>query len=342
MKKILILSANPNNTSRLRLDEEIREIKQGLQLATKRDKFVIESAEAVRYRDIHRSILNFEPQIVHFSGHGAGEPGLVFEDNAGKQKLVDAEALAGLFELFADQVECVLLNACYSEIQAQAIAQHLDYVIGMSHEIGDQAAIEFAVGFYDALGAGRTVEFAYQLGCNAILMAGIPEHLTPVLKSRKTILENNCYKEIRKPGSLIRIKKPPKLGETALLNRILKYAKQQDYQTVSLNFQDADVNIIDNLDRLLQWLCSSINHKLNLADNSSDYWENWRNRLGSKVTCTHYLEEHLLPQIPNAIALGFDWQKLRLIVVHSKDAEIPLNINQSPFNVGLTIEIPPN
>ncbi|AFZ01297.1 SAV_2336 N-terminal domain-related protein [Calothrix sp. PCC 6303] len=373
LKKILILSANPNNTSRLRLGEEIREIKQGLQLATRRDRFVIESAEVVRYRDIHRSILNSEPQIVHFSGHGAGEPGLVFEDNAGKQKLVDAEALAGLFELFADQVECVLLNACYSEIQAQAIAQHLDYVIGMSHEIGDQAAIEFAVGFYDALGAGRTVEFAYKLGCNAIRMAGIPEHLTPVLKSRKTILENNCYKEIRKPGSLIQIKKPPKLGETALLNRILKYANQQDYQIINIDFQVTDVNILDNLDRLLQWICSSITNKLNLADNSSNYWQNWRNRLGSKVICTNYLEEYLLPQIPNAIALGFDnieeifkypditndflgllrgwheraksdtvWQKMRLIVVYSKDAEIPLNINQSPFNVGLTIEIPPN
>jgi formylglycine-generating enzyme required for sulfatase activity len=192
VRKILVLSANPKGTKPLRLDEEIREIKQGLQLAKKRDRFVIESAEAVRYRDIHRSILNCEPQIVHFSGHGAGEPGLLFEDNTGKHKLVDAEALAGLFELFADQVECVLLNACYSEIQAQAIAQHIDYVIGMSDEIGDQAAIEFAVGFYDALGAGRTVEFAYKLGCNAIRMAGIPEHLTPQL-----------LKKVDLPGKII-------------------------------------------------------------------------------------------------------------------------------------------
>jgi formylglycine-generating enzyme required for sulfatase activity len=192
VRKILVLSANPKGTKPLRLDEEIREIKQGLQLAIKRDRFVIESAEAVRYRDIHRSILNCEPQIVHFSGHGAGEPGLLFEDNTGKHKLVDAEALAGLFELFADQVECVLLNACYSEIQAQAIAQHIDYVIGMSDEIGDQAAIEFAVGFYDALGAGRNVEFAYKLGCNTILMAGIPEHLTPQL-----------LKKVDLPGKII-------------------------------------------------------------------------------------------------------------------------------------------
>ncbi|MBD0264121.1 MAG: GUN4 domain-containing protein, partial [Tolypothrix sp. Co-bin9] len=187
VKKILVLSANPKGTKTLRLNEEIREIKEGLQLAKKRDSFKIESAEAVRDIDIHRSILNYEPQIIHFSGHGAGEEGLIFEDNTGQQKLVDAAALAGLFDLFADQVECVLLNACYSEIQAKAIAQHINYVIGMSHEIGDKAAIEFAVGFYDGLGAGEGVQFAYDLGCNAINMAGIQEHLTPQLLRKEDL-----------------------------------------------------------------------------------------------------------------------------------------------------------
>jgi hypothetical protein len=187
VKKILVLLANPKGTKLLRLNQEIREIKEGLQLAKKRDNFQIESAEAVRDIDIHRSILNYEPQIIHFSGHGAGEPGLIFEDNTGQQKLVDAAALAGLFELFADQVECVLLNACYSEIQAKAIAQHINYVIGMSQEIGDKAAIKFAVGFYDALGAGRSVEFAYKLGCQVIRMAGIREHLTPQLLRKQEL-----------------------------------------------------------------------------------------------------------------------------------------------------------
>jgi hypothetical protein len=187
VKKILVLSANPKGTKPLRLNEEIREIKEGLQLAKKRDSFQIESAEAVRDIDIHRSILNYKPQIIHFSGHGAGEEGLIFEDNTGQQKLVDAAALAGLFELFAPQVECVLLNACYSEIQAKAIAQHINYVIGMSQEIGDKAAIKFAVGFYDALGAGRSVEFAYKLGCQVIRMAGIREHLTPQLLRKEDL-----------------------------------------------------------------------------------------------------------------------------------------------------------
>lgn len=184
MNKILILAANPKDTSRLRLDEELREIEEGLLRAKKRDQFVLKTALAVRHRDIHRQILDFEPQIVHFSGHGEGENGLLFEDVMGQIKLVDAVALADLFELFAEHVKCVLLNACYSEIQAKAIAQHIDYVIGMNQAIGDKAAIEFAVGFYDALGAGKNVEFAYKLGCRVIRMAGSSEHITPVLLTK--------------------------------------------------------------------------------------------------------------------------------------------------------------
>jgi hypothetical protein len=184
---ILILAANPKGTSQLRLDEEVRDIGEGLQRAKHREEFILAQKLAVRPRDIQRALLDINPQIIHFSGHGTGDEGLVFEDEAGQPKLVDGEALAGLFELFADQIECVVLNGCYSEVQATAITQHVNYVIGMKKAIGDQAAIEFAVGFYDALGAGKTVEFAYKLGCVAIRLAGIAEQLTPVLKKKPNI-----------------------------------------------------------------------------------------------------------------------------------------------------------
>jgi TIR domain/CHAT domain len=184
MKKILILAANPRGTTPLRLDEEVREIDAGLQRAKQREQFVLEQKWAVRPRDIQRAMLDINPQIVHFSGHGVGDEGLVFEDEVGQAKLVDGEALAGLFELFADQVECVVLNGCYSEIQVEAITEHINYVIGMKKAIGDKAAIEFAVGFYDALGSGRPIEFAYKFGCAAIRLAGISEQMTPILKKK--------------------------------------------------------------------------------------------------------------------------------------------------------------
>lgn len=205
-KTILILAANPKGTSSLRLDEEVREIQHGLERASQRDRFVLQQRWAVSPKEVQRVLLNCKPNIVHFCGHGIGTPapaselpirkasfvsaghheeGLMFENATGQPQLVPSQALSSLFSLFAHQVECVVLNACYSEVQAAAIAQHISYVIGMNRAIGDRAAIEFAIGFYDALLAGESVEFAYRLGCSAIQMAGIPEHLTPVLK-RKT------------------------------------------------------------------------------------------------------------------------------------------------------------
>lgn len=168
MKKILVLAANPQATTRLRLDREVRDIQAGLERAKHRADFQLAHKSAVRPRDIQRAMLDENPQIVHFSGHGEGEEGLVFEDNAGSAKFVSGSALAALFQLFESDVECVLLNGCYSKAQAEAIVEHIDYVIGMKQAISDVAAIEFAVAFYDAIGAGRSYEFAYHFACSAI------------------------------------------------------------------------------------------------------------------------------------------------------------------------------
>ncbi|GBO51562.1 hypothetical protein APA_526 [Pseudanabaena sp. lw0831] len=180
MKTILMLAANPKNSVSLRLQEEERDIKERLRLAGYGTE-PIKTAVAVRPRDIQQAMLDFKPQIIHFSGHGADEDGLVFEDINGQSKLIGGEDLADLFDLFSDRIECVVLNACYSETQAEAIRQNIKYVIGMNQTIDDLAAIEFAVGFYAAIGAGETYEFAFKLGCSAIRLAGIKEYTTPQL-----------------------------------------------------------------------------------------------------------------------------------------------------------------
>lgn len=182
-KKILLLSANPTNTAKLRLDEEVREIQAGLERAKHREQFEIISKLAVRVDDLRRALLDNEPQFVHFCGHGGGSQGLALENNSGQMQMVSASSLAGLFKLFP-QVECVVLNACYSQKQAEAIHQHIDYVVGMNKAIGDRAAIEFAVGFYDALIAGRSIEDAFEFGRASIDLESMPESSTPILKSR--------------------------------------------------------------------------------------------------------------------------------------------------------------
>ncbi|MBW4521006.1 MAG: CHAT domain-containing protein [Scytolyngbya sp. HA4215-MV1] len=188
MIKILILTANPSNTGSnpLGLDAEVRRIEEALQRSRYRDRFQIITKLAARTMDLRRALLDHRPQIVHFSGHGTGEKGLVLENDAGKVQLVSTEALAGLFGIFeTGEIECVLLNACYSEIQATAIHQFVDCVIGMNQPIGDKSAVQFAEGFYDALGAGSPYDEAYRIGCSAIALEGSSEYSTPVLKNRK-------------------------------------------------------------------------------------------------------------------------------------------------------------
>lgn len=179
--KILFLAANPKDTEPLRLGEEVREIDTALLKAKFRDKFEIEQQHAVRVSDLQEHLLRYQPDIVHFSGHGSQAREIILEDNTGESKPVSARALSNLFALLKDNIRCVVLNACYSAGQAQAIAEHIDCVVGMSKAIGDASAIRFAAAFYQALGFGRDVKTAFGLGRNQIDLEGLNEQDTPQL-----------------------------------------------------------------------------------------------------------------------------------------------------------------
>jgi hypothetical protein len=182
---ILFLSADPSDASRLRLGEEFREIQEKLTSAKLRDRFKLEIPQlSARPSDVSQALLDIQPQIVHFSGHGSSDGALCFEDNNGKAHLIEPDALTELFKQFTPRLVCVVLNACYSEQQAKAIGEHVKYVIGMKTSIGDNAAIAYAIGFYQALGAGQKIEKAHEFGCIHIRMQNIPEHLTPILFSK--------------------------------------------------------------------------------------------------------------------------------------------------------------
>jgi hypothetical protein len=162
--KILILEANPHQD--LSLNEEIRDLEDVIQRSRDREQFEIKNRLAVRSTDLQESILEFKPNIIHFCGHGTGEEGLVFRD-----RQISTDTLSSLFELFKEHLECVVLNACYSEVQANEIIKHIKYVIGMKQAIRDDAAIAFSIGFYRALGYGRSIEDAFKFGTNAIQLA---------------------------------------------------------------------------------------------------------------------------------------------------------------------------
>jgi hypothetical protein len=195
-----------------------------------------------------------------------------------------------------------------------------------------------------------------------------PVKLTSILYLERAPIETRCYEAIGQPGGLIRIKAPQQMGKTSLLNRILSHARQQGYQIVTLDLQLVDNMILQDLDRFLQWFCASVTQGLQLPVKLTDYWDEV---FGSKMSCRDYFKSYLLPQLQSPLVLALDkvdvvfpyrsiaddffallrswyeqskdselWQKLRLILVHSTEVYIPLNLNQSPFNVGLAIELP--
>lgn len=191
--KILFLAANPADTDHLRLDAEMRAIDLALQQTTFRDRFDLKQHWAVQVTDLQHYLLRHQPDIVHFSGHGNVSSEIILEDDSGNSRPVSVRALSKLFSVLKDNIKCVVLNACYSEQQAQAIAQSINCVIGMSKAIGDDAAIGFATAFYRALGFGRDVKTAFELGCVQIDLEGLDEQDTPKLLALKIPPENTFF-----------------------------------------------------------------------------------------------------------------------------------------------------
>lgn len=167
-KKILVLVANPKGTINLNLLPEIRELKEALRRSLNRERFEVVWEVAVKRTDLYDYILETKPQIVHFCGHSTKQ-GLFLEDDQGQATVVSKQVITHLLKNFADRIECVLLNACDSENLADELGQHLNYVIGMSQEVRDDAAIAFAKAFYAALGAGELYERAFEGGKTAVL-----------------------------------------------------------------------------------------------------------------------------------------------------------------------------
>lgn len=185
-------------------------------------------------------------------------------------------------------------------------------------------------------------------------------------------IEQNCYEAVLQPGALLRIKAPKQMGKTSLMARILNQTRVHGFKTVTFSFQLADVNVLSDLNRFLKWFCAVVTRGLGIPYQLEEYWDDI---FGSNYNCTDYFENYLLKSIDSPLVLALDevdvvfnypeiasdffsllrtwyekakygdessyvWQKLRLLVVHSTEVYIPLSINQSPFNVGFSVELP--
>lgn len=190
-QKILFLAANPTNETRLALDKECREIEAKIQAAEHRESLELLTKWAVRPNDLLQYLHQHSPHIVHFSGHGSALEEVILLDAHDEAKPVSKAALKQLFTTLKDNIRVVVLNACFSEPQAEAITEVIDCAVGMNQAIGDDAAITFAAAFYQAIGFGRSIKVAFESGKAALLLDGIPEENTPVLLVRAGVDPDN-------------------------------------------------------------------------------------------------------------------------------------------------------
>ena len=189
-KVILFLASNPDDTAKLELNTEYVRISTNIQDFHK--KYRLKAEMALTTSDLQNVLLTHRPNIIHFSGHGekgterGALGGIVLKDSKGKSKLVSGRALADLFRILAPlmNIEMVVLNACYSEEQATAIAPYVNHVIGMQESIEDDAAIEFSTGFYRSLANLGDPKIAFELAKNQVMIHDLKDEDVPQMKSK--------------------------------------------------------------------------------------------------------------------------------------------------------------
>jgi hypothetical protein len=184
----LISGADSTSEDKLSLDEEVREIEAKIRASEYRDSIQFVTKWAARPDDLLQSLLQHKPHIVHFSGHGSPTEEIVLLDRNGDAKPVSKQALVSVFRTLKANVRVVVLNACFSRPQAEAITSVIDCAIGMKRGFGDYAAVVFAASFYRAIGFGQSVKDAFEQGKAALEMEGLSRDArTPKLMSRKSV-----------------------------------------------------------------------------------------------------------------------------------------------------------
>lgn len=191
---IVFAAANPRSTAQLQLGEEIRRIEQ--QIAGSRQLLartgsdgrhaapLLSAAWAVRFPELLQQLSAHQPVALHFSGHGHGHDGLVLHGDDGSDSLVDSQTLKAALAEYRSHLRLVVLNACYAQVQAEALREVIDCVIGMRDEITDVGALAFSATLYGQLALGLSVGRAFRLAVAALSAESRDDAQIPVLLTR--------------------------------------------------------------------------------------------------------------------------------------------------------------
>jgi len=289
---------------------------------------------------------------------------VIFEDLTAKQRKVLHRFLRG-------ETDEAIATALY--LEASTIRRHLAN-IGKAFKLNNEEGMHYS---YREDLIELFARFQPEMVSPEVLRGGAlpnpefpgsPLALDSAFYIERTPSDDQCKREVVKPGALIRIRAPQRMGKTSLLNRILATAEASGIYTVRLSLRQAETPVLQSLDSFLQWFCLNLTRRLGLSARLDDYWDG--DRFGSLSSCTTYMQSVILDPLPKGLVIGLDdvdwlfefeaiaqgfftllrswheeansldiWQRLRLVLAHTTEVYIPLNLHQSPFNVGLPIRL---
>lgn len=261
---ILVLAANPIGTDRLQLEEEANRIRLRLQEGEFGKNYIVKVEKSVQVEELSKYLLQYKPLIIHFSGHGSPSGEIILNNSQEQAQSVSPEALAELLAVLQGRIECVILNACFSLEKADALADKVSCVVGMSKEIGDQSAVTFAAGFYRGLGFGSGYYTAFELGRNEIKLLNLPDSAVPHFITRDTSL---LQREAVKPRVTRAV--PPESTEATL------YSLWFGTNRKPKNLQDLSQGFSGERDRQLHYGTCQVavpkSHKI--GSTGSPFWQ---------------------------------------------------------------------
>lgn len=172
----------------LRVDQEVRQVKQQIRGSKFRDLITIEHMPAASQSDLINGLNDHRPHVVHFSGH-ASSYGLDMENEAGSQDGAEVgfAALARTLGATDTPPSLVVLNACESLEGADDLLTTVPTVIGMSDTIGDAAAVVFAAHFYAAIASAQSVASAVAQAQVAMDAASLDDAHLPEIRTREGV-----------------------------------------------------------------------------------------------------------------------------------------------------------
>lgn len=182
-KTVLFLSAQPEGTEPLRLQKEFGAINTEWQKATNKVRFDLRQLGQVESGDFDQQVHQHKPFVVHFAGHG-DEYGVVISDPRNRTNHLTGEQLGPFFKNYGSQVECVVLNACFSTKTASAIAQYIPFVVGISDKILDSDALHFSEVFYRHLFEGKDIGIAFEKAKGSLNMKALGKEQLLVLYTK--------------------------------------------------------------------------------------------------------------------------------------------------------------